>query len=58
MPSIHPDAPSHGGEAIDMTGGWMDAGDMIHFTQTTAFATAMLRGERPARPRFRDGARG
>ncbi len=39
---IHPDAPSHGGEAIDMTGGWMDAGDMIHFTQTTAFATAML----------------
>jgi endoglucanase len=39
---IHPDAPSHGGEAFDMTGGWMDAGDMIHFTQTTAFATAML----------------
>ncbi len=39
---IHPDAPSHGGEAVDMTGGWMDAGDMIHFTQTTAFATAML----------------
>ncbi len=39
---VHPDAPSHGGEAIDMTGGWMDAGDMIHFTQTTAFATAML----------------
>ena len=39
---VHPDAPTHAGEAIDMTGGWMDAGDMIHFTQTTAFATAML----------------
>jgi hypothetical protein len=39
---IHPDAPSHGGEHFDLTGGWMDAGDMIHFTQTTAFATAML----------------
>ena len=39
---VHPDAPIDGGERLDMTGGWMDAGDMIHFTQTTAFATAML----------------
>lgn len=39
---IHPDAPAHGGERFDLTGGWMDAGDMIHFTQTTAFATALL----------------
>ncbi len=39
---IHPDAPAHGGLRIDMTGGWMDAGDMLHFTQTTAFATSVL----------------
>ena len=25
-----------------MTGGWMDAGDMIHFGQTTGFSTALL----------------
>ncbi|MFN8151367.1 MAG: glycoside hydrolase family 9 protein [Solirubrobacterales bacterium] len=39
---IHPDSPVLPGQAIDMTGGWMDAGDMLHFTQTTAFATALL----------------
>jgi hypothetical protein len=39
---IHPDSPIYGGETFDLTGGWMDAGDMIHFTQTTAFATALL----------------
>ena len=39
---VHPESPVAPGQAIDMTGGWMDAGDMIHFTQTTAFATAML----------------
>lgn len=39
---IHPDAPVAPGTAIDIDGGWMDAGDMLHFTQTTAFATAML----------------
>lgn len=39
---IHPDSPVLAGQPIDMTGGWMDAGDMLHFTQTTAFATAML----------------
>jgi endoglucanase len=39
---VHPDAPVHAGETLDLSGGWMDAGDMIHFTQTTAFATAML----------------
>lgn len=40
--TIHPDAAAHGGTPIGITGGWMDAGDMIHFTQTTAFATAVL----------------
>jgi endoglucanase len=39
---VHPAAPGHGGTAIAITGGWMDAGDMLHFTQTTAFATAVL----------------
>lgn len=39
---IHPDSPVLPGLPIDMTGGWMDAGDMLHFTQTTAFATALL----------------
>jgi hypothetical protein len=39
---IHPAAPTHPGDPIDITGGWMDAGDMIHFTQTTAFTTAVL----------------
>ena len=33
---------AHDGEHIDMTGGWMDAGDMIHFSQTTGFSTALL----------------
>jgi hypothetical protein len=39
---IHPDSRVHPGERFDLRGGWMDAGDMIHFTQTTAFATALL----------------
>jgi hypothetical protein len=39
---VHPDAPVASGQHLDLTGGWMDAGDMIHFTQTTAFATALL----------------
>ena len=39
---VHRGAAAYGGQEIDMTGGWMDAGDMLHFTQTTAFATAML----------------
>lgn len=39
---VHPDSPVHAGERFDLTGGWMDAGDMLHFTQTTAFAAAML----------------
>jgi endoglucanase len=30
------------GTQIDLTGGWMDAGDMIHFTQTTGFSAALL----------------
>jgi hypothetical protein len=39
---IHPDASAHGGTRIQISGGWMDAGDMLHFTQTTAFATSLL----------------
>ncbi len=39
---VHPDAPVHAGEQIEITGGWMDAGDTLHFTQTTAFAAALL----------------
>jgi endoglucanase len=31
-----------GGLHVDLTGGWMDAGDMLHFTQTTAYATMVL----------------
>ena len=38
------------GKQIDMTGGWMDAGDMIHFTQTTVFAAAMLEAARGSTP--------
>lgn len=30
------------GERVDVRGGWMDAGDQLKFTVTTAFATAML----------------
>jgi len=30
------------GKRFDLTGGWMDAGDMIHFAQTTSFAAAVL----------------
>lgn len=30
------------GRHFDLTGGWMDAGDMLHFTQTTAYATTVL----------------
>jgi len=39
---VHPDSPVYGGERFDLTGGWMDAGDTLHFTQTTAFVTAVL----------------
>jgi endoglucanase len=30
------------GRRFDLTGGWMDAGDMIHFAQTTAYSAAVL----------------
>jgi len=30
------------GTRFDLTGGWMDAGDMIHFAGTTSFAAAVL----------------
>jgi hypothetical protein len=32
----------HDGQHLDLAGGWMDAGDMIHFAQTTAYAAAVL----------------
>ena len=32
----------HAGERFDLTGGWMDAGDMLKFTNTTAFVAAAL----------------
>lgn len=32
----------HRGERIDVEGGWMDAGDQLKFTGTTAYATLML----------------
>ncbi|MEA2347269.1 MAG: endoglucanase [Thermoleophilaceae bacterium] len=36
------DALVKGGGPIPITGGWMDSGDMIHFTQTTAYNAMML----------------
>ena len=36
------DAVLPDGTRIDLQGGWMDAGDMIHFTQTTGFAATAL----------------
>ncbi len=30
------------GRRFDLTGGWMDAGDTLHFTKTTAFAATIL----------------
>lgn len=39
---VHRDAPIFPGARFDLTGGWMDAGDTLHFTQTTAFVTALL----------------
>jgi hypothetical protein len=30
------------GRRLDLVGGWMDAGDMIHFAQPTAYAAAVL----------------
>jgi hypothetical protein len=32
----------HDGEQVDMTGGWMDAGDMIKFAQNEAYSAAAL----------------
>lgn len=41
----------HGGEHIDMTGGWMDAGDQLHFTQNAAYVTAVLEAAARVDPR-------
>lgn len=30
------------GNQLDLTGGWMDAGDQLHFTSTTAYASVIL----------------
>src|SRR5438552_3061873 len=32
----------YAGRRFDLTGGWMDAGDMLKFVQTTGFAAAVL----------------
>ncbi len=32
----------HDGKHVDLTGGWMDAGDMIKFAQNEAFSAAAL----------------
>ena len=34
------------GQHVDLTGGWMDAGDMIHFTQNAALAPRSSRRPR------------
>ena len=41
-PSHLNDAALPDGTEIAITGGWMDAGDMIHFTQTTSATVALL----------------
>lgn len=41
---------SHRGERIDMTGGWMDAGDQLKFTVTIAYAATMLQLAARAEP--------
>lgn len=50
----------HAGERVDVRGGWMDAGDQLKFTVTTAYATAMLelagRNEPGLREALRDRA--
>jgi hypothetical protein len=47
----HPNAHLHdavvasgpsAGQQRNLTGGWMDAGDMLHFTETTGYATVVL----------------
>ena len=51
----------HDGRRFDLTGGWMDAGDMIHFAQTTSFAAAVLEAAArldPAQRRARPEADG
>ena len=35
-------AGPYAGRQFDLTGGWMDAGDTLHFTKTTAFAATVL----------------
>jgi endoglucanase len=32
----------HAGSHVDLTGGFMDAGDMLHFTQTTSYVAVVL----------------
>ena len=32
----------HKGKHVELTGGWMDAGDQLHFTQTTAYTAIIL----------------
>jgi hypothetical protein len=41
------------GRRLGLTGGWMDAGDMIHFAQTTSYAAAVLEAAARLDPRHR-----
>ncbi len=43
----------YAGRNFELTGGWMDAGDMLHFTQTTAYATMVLEAAARLNPRHR-----
>ena len=48
----------HDGAAVDLTGGWMDAGDTIKFTQTTAFSAALLQAAARLDPASRGALEG
>ncbi len=50
---LHDATVAGSGRHIDLTGGWMDAGDMLHFTQTTAYATMVLEAAARLDPAYR-----
>ncbi|HET9025768.1 MAG TPA: glycoside hydrolase family 9 protein [Burkholderiaceae bacterium] len=45
----------YGGQRFDLTGGWMDAGDMVKFTQTIAHSAALLQAAARLDPDQADG---
>jgi endoglucanase len=49
---------AYDGVRFDLTGGWMDAGDMLHFTQTTAYATTVLEAAARLDPAHRSALEG